>query len=364
MRKFFKIFFITLLPLFVIGTFVFLYDSSQEAVESYQLYEVQQMDLSKSTVLTGAVEPRDEILIKPRISGLISEVLKSAGDRVKKGDIIAKVNVIPDMQQVSSAESSVRLAKIAARQAQVDFEREKKLFAEQLVSAEEYEKYAKAQQETQERLKAAQENYEIAQYGVSKSQSNVSNTLVRSTLDGLVLEVPVKVGTSVIKSNSFNDGTTIAAVANMQDLVFRGSIDETEVGWVRKGMPVEITIGALPHARFEAQLEFIAPKVQHKEGSANQYEIRAAVHVPDSVKVRAGYSANAKIVLEQRKNVLAVPENAVKMEGGNSWVYVVEDAAEGKYRRQKVSLGMSDGVHVEITEGLKKGQKVRGGKII
>ena len=194
---------------------------------------------------------------------------------------------------------------------------------------------------------------------VNPSQS-FSSTLIRSTIDGLILDVPIKEGNSVIMSNTFNDGTTIATVADMNDLIFRGNIDETEVGRLHEGMPVKITLGALQNMAFDAELEYISPKGVEENG-ANQFEIKAAIHVPDTITVRSGYSANAEIVLERVHQVLTVPESTIEFNGDSTFVYILTDSMpDQKFRRQPVNIGMSDGIRIEIKQGLTEGQKVRG----
>ena len=220
----------------------------------------------KTTVATGKVEPRDEVLIKPQISGIISEVYKEAGQSVKQGEVIAKVKVIPELGTLNSAESRVRLAEINAKQAETDFARVEKLFNDKLISNEEYEKGEVNVKQAREELQTAKDNLEIVKEGITKNSASFSSTLIRSTITGLILDVPIKVGNSVIMSNTFNDGTTIATVANMNDLIFRGNLDETEVGRVHEGMPVKLTIGALQNLSFNAVLEYISPKGVEENG--------------------------------------------------------------------------------------------------
>jgi HlyD family secretion protein len=317
-------------------------------------------DLEKTTVATGKIEPRDEILIKPQISGIIDVVYKEAGEKVKKGEVIAKVKVIPELGQLNAAESRVRLAEINARQSETDFNRMKTLYGQKLISSEEYEKSEVAVKQAREELQTAKDNLQIIKEGITQNNESFSSTLIRSTIDGLILDVPIKAGNSVIMSNTFNDGTTIAVVADMNDLIFRGNIDETEVGLLHEGMPVEITLGALQNMVFDAELEYISPKGVEENG-ANQFEIKAAIHVPDTVTVRSGYSANAEIVLERVHQVLTIPESAIEFRGDSTFVYTMTDSVpEQKFTRQQVTTGMSDGIRIEIKQGLTENQKVRG----
>lgn len=363
MKRYFKYIMMALAAVVFIGTFVFLYIKSQPKPMEYNEFEPKQMDIRKTTVVTGKIEPRNEVNVKPQISGIITEILKEAGQKVEAGEVIAKVKVIPDMSSLSAAQARVRLAGINERQARTDFEREKALFDKGLVSADEYDKIAQALRQAREESAAAQDNLEVVRDGVSKTNASASSTLIRSTVTGLILDIPVKVGNSVILANTFNDGTTIATVANMNDLIFRGNIDETEVGRLTTGMTMKITIGALQDLKFDARLEYISPKATDQNG-ANQFEIKAAVNLPtSSEQIRSGYSANAEIVLAEARGVLSVPESAIEFSGNDTFVYVVKgNGKEKTYERRKVTTGLSDGINIEIRSGLKKGETVRGPK--
>lgn len=363
MKRYFKIVLLALVAIVFVGTFVFLYIKSRPQPVVYDEFVPKQMDIRKTTVITGKIEPRNEVNIKPQISGIISEILKEAGQTVTVGEVIAKVKVIPEMGQLSSAQSRVRLANINERQARTDYEREKTLFDKGLVSADEYDKIAQVWRQAREEVAAAQDNLEVVRDGVSRSNASESSTLIRSTVTGLILDVPVKVGNSVILSNTFNDGTTIATVANMNDLIFRGNIDETEVGRLNTGMSMKITIGALQNLKFDARLEYISPKATDQNG-ANQFEIKAAVNLPTSgEQIRSGYSANAEIVLAEARHVMSVPESAIEFEGDNTFVYIVKGTDKDKtYERRKVVIGLSDGLNIEIKSGLRMNERVRGPK--
>ena len=349
-----------LVAIVFIGTFVFLWIKAQPQPKVYDEFTPTVADLRKTTVLTGKIEPRNEVNIKPQISGIITELMKEAGQTVQAGEVIAKVKVIPDMGQLSSAQSRLRLAEINLKQARTDYEREKVLFDKGLVSADEYDKIHQAYNQAREERGAAQDNLEVVRDGVSSNNANASSTLVRSTVTGVILDIPVKVGNSVILSNTFNDGTTIATVANMNDLIFRGNVDETEVGQVNVGMPMTITVGALQDLKFDARLEYISPKAVEANG-ANQFEIKAAVQVPEKTGVRSGYSANAQIVLAEALHVLTVPESAIHFEGNNTYVYLVQGKGKNKtYQRRDVKVGLSDGVNIQIKSGLTTNDRVRG----
>lgn len=360
MKKVIRIIALALIAILFLGTFVFLYKKSQPKETVYEILKAETADLVQSTVATGKIEPRDEIQIKPQISGIIAEVFKEAGQTVNKGEIIAKVKVIPELGQLNSAESRVRLAEMNGKQTAIDYSRMKTLFEKKLVSTEEYEKAMLANKQAREELQAAKDNLEIIKEGITKNSASFSSTLIRSTITGLILDVPIKVGNSVIMSNTFNDGTTIATVADMSDLIFRGNVDETEVGRIQENIPIKITLGALQNREFNATLEYISPKSVENNG-ANQFEIKAAITVPDDVMIRSGYSANAEIELQRANQVLSIPESALEFKGDATYVYVLTDSIPNQqFERRMVKTGVSNGIRVEIKEGLKLNELVRG----
>jgi HlyD family secretion protein len=364
MKKYSKLIIAAIIALIFIGTFVFLWQKSQPKEVVYNEFTPKLDSIQKTTIITGKIEPRNEVNIKPQISGIISELLKEPGDYVNAGDVIAKVKVIPDMAQLSSAEMRVRLAEINLKQAQTDFEREQNLFNQKLVSADEFDKVKISLNQAKHEKLAAQDALEVVRDGVSKSNAKASSTLIRSTISGVILDIPVKVGNSVILSNTFNDGTTIATVANMKDLIFRGNIDETEVGQLVNGMNMKITIGALQDLKFDAALEYISPKAIESNGT-NQFEIKAAVKLVEGGKIRSGYSANAEIVLDKANKVLCIPESAIEFSGDSTFVYVIKGKGKNKtYDRTFVETGLSDGVNIEIKKGITAKDKVRGPEIV
>ena len=362
--KYSKLIIAIIVAFIFIGTFVFLYQKSQPEPIVYNEFTTKTGDISKTTLITGKIEPRNEVNVKPQISGIITDIYKEAGDVVKAGEVIAKVKVIPDMSQLSSAESRVRLAEINAKQAQTDYDRDKVLFDKHLITAESFDKVSQTLHQAQEEVKAANDALEVVRDGVSKSNASASSTLIRSTISGVILDIPVKVGNTVILSNTFNDGTTIATLANMKDLIFRGNIDETEVGQLAIGIPMKITIGALQDVKLNASLEYISPKAVENNG-ANQFEIKAAIDIKGAKSLRSGYSANAEIVLQTAKNVLTIPESAVEFSGDSTFVYLVKGKGEQKtYERHPVTIGISDGVNIEIKKGLSNKDIVRGPQVV
>ena len=361
MKKVVRIVMIVLVAAVFVGTFAYLFKRSQPKAIEYQELTPATGEVVKTTVVTGKIQPRDEVNVKPQINGIVAEVYKEAGQMVQKDEIIAKLKVIPDMSQLSSAQSRVRLSEVNLKQAQTNYDREKKLFDQQLVSAESFEQVAQALKQAEEEYAASQEALEIVRDGVSSSNKSGSSTLVRSSVSGLILDIPVKVGNTVINSNTFNDGTTIATVADMDDLIFDGNIDETEVGRLHLGLPVIISVGALQDLHFDAALEYIAPKAT-ESGGTNLFEIKATVKVPSDVTIRSGYSANAEIELQRAENVLMIPESAIQFDGDDTFVYVIKE--DGTYENRPVETGLSDGVNIEIKSGLSLGEKVRGSQII
>ena len=357
MKKFFKYIVIALIAVVLIGTFVFLYKNSRPEEIRYQEFAASKQDIARTTVLTGKIVPRNEVNIKPQINGIIAEIYKEAGQMVQQGEVIARLTVIPDMNSLSAAQSRVRLSEINLKQAQTNFDREKALFEKNLISAEEYEKTEQALNQAKEEYAASQESLEVIRDGVSSKNATSSSTLIRSTITGLILDIPVKVGNSVIQANTLNDGTTVATVANMNDLIFEGQVDETEVGSLYEGMPLTITIGALRDYTFDAKLEYISPKAVESNG-ANQFKVKAAVKVDSEHTIRSGYSANAQIELEKKESVLSVPESSLEFVGDDAYVYT--KAEDGTYKQTKITTGLSDGVNIEVKEGLSEGDTVRG----
>ena len=346
MKKYTKFIFIGLFVFVLIWTFVFLWKKSRPVKVEYQIVTPVVGTIEKKTVATGKVEPRDEVLIKPQISGIVSEVCKEAGQSVKAGEVLAKVKVIPEMGTLSAAESRVNVAQINLRQTQKEYDRTKELYKGKVIASEEFERAETEWMRAKEELQNAQDNLEIVRDGIAKRSSQFSNTQIRATITGMILDVPIKVGNSVIQSNNFNDGTTIATIADMSDMIFKGKIDETEVGRIKEGMPLTLTIGALQDMKFNAILEYISPK-SIEENGAILFEIKAAAEVPDSVFVRAGYSANAEIILDRCQEVLTIPESTVEFQQDSTFVQVVTaEEPELELQRRYVKLGLSDGINI------------------
>jgi HlyD family secretion protein len=297
------------------------------------------------------------------MSGIIAAVYKEAGDQVKAGDIIAKIKVIPDMVSLNSAESRVSRAQISFDQSKKNNDRDAKLFADKVISKEEFEKTQLQYNNDKEELRTAKDNLSLIRDGISTNSATISNTLVRSTINGTILDIPIKVGNSVIQSNNFNDGTTIASVANMNDMLFVGKLDETEVGKIKVGMPMNITIGALQDQKLTAKLEYVSPKGKEENG-AIMFEMKAAVKVPKNIYIRAGYSANAEILLTKEESLITIPESCVEFGGDTTFVYVLKTKEPQAFIKKQVKLGLSDGIKIQVKSGLKIKDKIRGAEIL
>ena len=363
MKKFFKILLWIIIALIFLGTFVYLFRNSQGKEVSYQEVSPVRQNIERTSVLTGKIEPRDEIEIKPQISGIIAEINVEPGDQVKEGDVIARIKVSPDESTLSSAQSRVTVDRLDLEEKRLAHERTRTLFRKKFESREKYEQDSTAYERAREELDAALDQLSIVKDGVSNTNAQQSNTLVRATITGLVLEVPGNVGSSVIQANTMNDGTTIAKVADMNDLLFKGKIDETEVGLLAEGMDMSISIGALPDDRLTASIEKIAP-IATEENGANTFELKAAIDNPGNLQLRAGYSANATVTLNKADSVLTIPESVIEWAGDSTFVYIAQQGEKVTYRREPVELGLSDGVNVEVkSDNIKEDTKLRGNEI-
>ena len=282
---------------------------------------------------------------------------------VKEGESIATIKVIPETVQLNSAESRVNVAEISLKQVEETYKRDEQLFKKGVIAQEDFDVSRANYWKAVEERNNAQSALEIIRDGIAKNSNVSSTTQIRSTITGMILDIPVKVGNSVIQANNFNDGTTIATVADMGDMIFKGNVDETEIGRIHEGMPIKLTVGAMESRAFDAQLEYVSPKGVEKNG-AIQFEIKAAVTIPADAFIRAGYSANAEIVLKRAENVLTVPESTIEFSGDSAFVQLVkQEQPEQLFERRQVQVGLSDGINIEIQEGLTEQDKVRGAAI-
>lgn len=319
-------------------------------------------DIIKKSVATGRVTPRKEVQIKPHISGVIEKILVKAGQKVAAGDIVAKITVIPDMVRLNEAESRLRKAKINLENTRLEFKRNETIYKKNVIPEAEFQKQQLAMDNAGEELEAAEANYNLIKKGFTNKTKTATNTIVRSTISGTVLDIPVKEGNSVIESNTFNEGTTIASVANMDDLIFVGNVDETEVGKINEGMNLQLKIGAIENETFEATLTYISPKGMDVNGAV-QFEIKADVQLKQDILIRSGYSANADIILAKREKVLAVKESLLLFEHNGDSVFIEVETAPQQFVKRPVTVGLSDGLNIEICSGLTVDDKLKAGKL-
>jgi len=356
MKKFLAILFGTLFLSVVVGGFYYLYSKSETPPMAYATRSPETTSIVQKTVATGSVVPRREVAIKPQVSGIVEELYVEPGDTVGKDDLIARIRIIPDMVNLNNAENRVELARIRHDNARRELVRNRRALADGSISDATFQQFDLDAQSAGQELQSALDNLELIRKGSTARSARSANTLVRATIAGMVLEVPLEVGDSVIEANTFNEGTTIATVADMDELIFEGKVDESEVGKLREGMTLLLTIGAIEGQTFEAKLEFIAPKGVEENG-AIQFEIRAALRQPEAHFVRANYSANADIVLDRRDDVLAIDEGLLQFDGERPFVEV--ETAPQQFEKRYVETGLSDGINIEIVSGLEAGARIK-----
>lgn len=332
-------------------TLFYLYKKSEKAPQRFGTEQAFTANIINKSVATGSINPREEILLKPQISGLIKKVFVEAGDRVEVDAPIAQIQVIPDLVSLNNAENRVRVARLNLSNAKADYDRNKTLNANKVISASEFQQFELNYESAKQELDAAQDNLQIIKVGASNKKGMGSLNIVKATIPGMVLDVPVKVGNQVIESNNFNEGTSIASIADMRDLIFEGKIDESEVGKIKEGMDILLTVGAIENKQFNASLEYIAPKGVEENG-AIQFVIKAKVNLDSNDFIRAGYSANADIVLARKDSVLAIREAVVQYEDGKPFVEV--ETGDQLFEKRTVELGLSDGINVEVISGISR----------
>lgn len=354
-----------ILLLLLLGVFAFtlyyLWSKSQQEPIVFETQTVDYGDIIQKTVATGNVVPREEIEIKPQVSGIIDELFVEPGDLVSRGDLIAKVQVIPDMVSLNNAENRVNVARLSFENTELDYNRQKNLHEQKVISDQAFQNAELAYRNSRAELEAAEDNLQIIREGATKKSGTTSLTLIRSTVEGMVLDVPVKKGNQVIESNTFNDGTSVALVADMEDMIFEGLIDESEVGKLSPGMELVISVGAIQDESFTAALEYISPKGTEQNG-AIQFEIRANVTLDSSQFIRAGYSANADIVLAKRDSVMRLDEGLLQFDGNQPYVEVL--VGPQTFERRDVQLGLSDGLKVEVISGLTAEDQIKKWNIL
>jgi HlyD family secretion protein len=349
MSKRSKIILIIIAVLFV-GALIWFGKKNKKSIVEYETETPFKTTIIKKTVATGKVTPLEEIEIKPQITGIIDKIMLLEGSKVKKGDLIATVRVVPNEQSLISARGRVDNIKLGLNNSEISFNRSKNLFDKGVISRQEFENVELSFNQAKQDLRNAQNDYMIIQRG-SAGSGGAANTNILAQMSGTILEIPVKEGDQVIQSNNFNAGTTIASIADMSKMIFEGKVDESEVGKLVKGTDIEVSIGAIEGVKFPAKLNFIAPKGT-EEGGAVQFKIKGDVSLDDKFFIRAGYSANADIVLEKKDSVLSIKEGLLKFDKKTEEPYVEVKTGDGTFERRTLKLGTSDGVNVEILEGV------------
>ncbi|MGB5378055.1 efflux RND transporter periplasmic adaptor subunit [Muriicola sp.] len=357
MNKYVKFGLIGVLALGALWAAAFFIKSNSKGAITYDTKNPFIANIEKKTVATGKVIPQDEIEIKPQISGIIDKIYMEEGDPVKAGDLIAVIKVVPNEQALNSANGRVRNAEAALNNIKIEYDRNKTLFDKGVISSQDFNNLKLRYDQAVVELENSKADFRIIRLG-SVGGSSSANTNIRATVNGTILEIPVEEGDQVIQSNNFNDGTTIATIADLSRMIFEGKVDEGEVGKLRLGMPLEINLGAIQDQKFEAKLKFIAPKGLEEAGAV-QFKIEGEVQVNDSIFIRAGYSANASLVLEKKDSILVIPEALLQFDKETDKPYVELSVGEQKWERRDIEIGISDGVNVEILSGLTESDNVK-----
>lgn len=345
------------------GAMYYLYAKNAEDPITYKTEEPSKQNIIKKTMATGSIIPLEEVLIKPNISGVIEEVYVEGGDYVKSGDLLCKIKVVPNLTALNNAKNSIEEAKINLDDQLRNLERQKGLFSKGVISKVDLERAQVTYDQSKQSYNAANKRYDIVKTGTTKGLGNSANTLIRATVSGMVLEVPVEVGNQVIESNNFNQGTTIATIADVDKMIFEGKVDESEVGKIKENLPLEITVGAIENKVFKAVLDYIAPKGKLENG-AIQFEIKGTMQKQDSIFIRAGLSANASIILAKVDSVLAVKEALVQFDPKTKKPFVELAVGDQEFERKDITLGISNGIYVEVKSGISAGDKIKVWNII
>lgn len=340
----------------IFATLYFVKTNSKTLIE-YDVQVASIQNIKKKTVVTGKVIPEDEVEIKPQISGIIEELYVEEGDLVSNGDLLAKVKVVPNEQALNSAKGRLSSTLILLKNAEVEFKRNETLFKKEIISQREYDNAKLNYDQAQQNVENARTDLQIIKLG-SAGGSSIANTNIRATVPGTVLEIPIKEGDQVIESNTFNAGTTIATVADLNKMIFEGKVDEAEVAKLIIGMPLKVTLGAIEDESFDAQLKFIAPKGNEEDGTV-QFKIEGDVYLNDSVFIRAGYSANASLVLEKKDSIMAISEALLQFDKVTNEPYVEIKNDAGEFERKDIEVGISDGINVEVISGIEMEDEIK-----
>ncbi len=340
------------------GSMYYLYQKNSEDPVVYEIEQLSKKNIVKKAVATGSILPLEEVLIKPNISGVIEEIYVEGGDYVKSGDLLARIKVVPNLNALNDARNSIDEAKINLDDQKRNYERQVSLFDKGVISKADLERAQVTYDQARQSYGAANKRYDIVKTGTTSGFKNAANTLIKATVSGMVLEVPVEVGNQVIESNNFNEGTTIAAIADVEKMIFEGKVDESEVGKIKEDLPLEITVGAIEDKVFDAILDYIAPKGKEENG-AIQFEIKGTLNKQDTVFIRAGLSANASIILARADSVLALKEALVQFDDETKEPFVEIETSEQQFERKDIELGISDGIFVEVKSGLNAEDKIK-----
>ncbi|MEC8635804.1 MAG: efflux RND transporter periplasmic adaptor subunit [Bacteroidota bacterium] len=340
----------------VFATLYFIKTNSKPLVE-YDIQSPKIQSIEKKTVVTGTVIPEDEVEIKPQISGIIEKLFVEEGDLVSNGDLLAKVKVVPNEQALNTAKGRLSNTLILLKNAEVEFKRNQSLFEKEIISKQQFDNAKLSYDQAEQNVKNARSDLQIIKLG-SAGGSTIANTNIRATVAGTILEIPVKEGDQVIESNTFNAGTTIATVADLNKMIFEGKVDEAEVAKLTIGMPLTVNLGAIQDKDFDAQLKFIAPKGNEEQGTV-QFKIEGDVYLDNSVFIRAGYSANASLILEKKDSIMGISEALLQFDKITNDPYVEVKNDKGTFERKNIQVGISDGINVEIILGLSIEDKIK-----
>lgn len=340
------------------GSMYYLYQKNAEDPVVYETEEPSVQTIIKKTMATGSILPLEEVLIKPNISGVIQEIFVQGGDYVKAGDLICTIKVVPNLTALNDARNTIDETKINLDDQLRNLARQKGLFDKGVVSKVDLERAQVTYDQAKQSHAAANKRFDIVKTGTTAGYGNAANTQIRATVSGMILEVPVEVGNQVIESNNFNEGTTIAAIADVDKMIFEGKVDESEVGKIKEDLPLEITVGAIENKVFDAVLDYIAPKGKEENG-AIQFEIKGTLNKRDSIFIRAGLSANASIILARADSVLAVKEALIQFDDKTKKPFLEIATGNQQFERREIELGISDGIHVQVNSGIKEGEKIK-----
>lgn len=358
MKKSVTIFILIAIVVSFSAAMYYLYQKNNEDPVIYKTEKPSIRNIVKKTVATGSIIPLEEVLIKPNISGVIEEIYVEGGDLLEANDLIAKIKVIPNLSSLNNAKNNIQTAKITLDNEMRNYNRQKSLYDKGIISKQDLENVEVAYIKANQSYKAANENYDIVKTGSTVGLGKSANTLIRSTVSGMVLEMPVEVGNQVIESNNFNEGTSIAVLADVSKMIFEGNVDESEIGKIKEGLPLEITIGAIENLKFDAILDYIAPKGKLENGAV-QFEIKGTLNKQDTIFIRAGLSANASIILAKKENVLAIKEALVQFNEETKEPFVEIKTGDQQFELRRIKTGISDGIYVEVLEGLSENEEIK-----